>query len=59
MIDDEEVKQPACPLKTLEPMSVSDLRAYIAGLRAEIARAEAVIEGKEGARGLAESFFRK
>ncbi len=59
MIEDEEVRQPACPLKTLDPMSVADLRAYIAGLRAEIARAEGVIAAKEGARGLADSFFRK
>jgi uncharacterized small protein (DUF1192 family) len=40
-------------------MSVADLLAYIAGLRAEIARAEGVIAAKEGARGLADSFFRK
>jgi uncharacterized small protein (DUF1192 family) len=58
MIEDEEVRQPVSSVKNLEPMSVADLLAYIAGLRAEIARAEAVIATKQGARGLAEGFFR-
>jgi uncharacterized small protein (DUF1192 family) len=42
-----------------EPLSVADLRLYIADLQAEIARAEAAIAAKQGARGLADSIFRK
>jgi len=66
MIEDEEAR----PVKTawaaagrvekppLDPLSVADLRAYIAELQAEIARAEAAIASKDGARGHADSFFR-
>jgi uncharacterized small protein (DUF1192 family) len=61
MNEDEEIQ----PKKTyllekpaLDPLSVADLRAYIGQLRAEIARAEAAIDEKQGARGHAESFFR-
>ena len=43
----------------LDVLSVADLRAYIAERQAEIARAEAAIAQKDGARGLAESFFRR
>lgn len=39
-------------------MGVEDLHAYIAGLRAEIARAEAEIQRKQGHRSAAESVFR-
>lgn len=42
----------------LDPLSVDDLRAYIGALREEIARAEAAIAGKQGARGHADAFFR-
>jgi len=42
----------------LDPFSVDDLRAYIAALQAEIARAEAAIAAKQGARGHADSFFK-
>ncbi len=42
----------------LDPMSVSDLRAYIEELGAEIARAEAEIVKKQSARGHAEGFFK-
>ncbi len=43
----------------LEPLSVSELREYIAQLRAEISRAEAAIAAKEGHRSAADAFFRK
>jgi uncharacterized small protein (DUF1192 family) len=60
MIDEEEVKRPKrLELPVLDPLSVTDLTAYIGELRAEIARAEAAIGQKQGARGLADSFFRK
>ncbi|BDG72869.1 DUF1192 domain-containing protein [Roseomonas fluvialis] len=38
---------------------VGQLREYIAELQAEIARAEAGIEAREGHRAAAEAFFRK
>jgi uncharacterized small protein (DUF1192 family) len=60
MIDEEEVKRPKrLELPVLDPLSVADLTAYIGELRAEIARAEAAIAQKQGARGLADSFFKK
>jgi len=43
----------------LDPLSVEDLREYIAALHAEIARAEAAIAGKQSHRSLAEGFFKK
>jgi len=60
MIDDEQIPKP----KTfnhlaLDVLSVSNLRDYIGELQAEIARAEAAIAAKEGARGHADSFFKK
>ncbi len=62
MIEDEEVR-PArkgrLEIFPLDPLSVADLRSYISELRDEIVRAEAVIEKKNGARGLADSFFKK
>jgi len=61
MNDDEEMQ----PKKTyllekpvLDPLSVADLRGYIGQLTEEIARVEAAIEKKQGARGHADSFFR-
>ncbi len=60
MIEDEEsVAKKRVERPVLELLSVADLRAYIGELQAEIARAEAAITHKEGARGLADSFFRK
>jgi uncharacterized small protein (DUF1192 family) len=60
MIEDEETAQPKrLDQPLLDIMSVADLRAYIGALQAEIARAEAAIARKDGARGHAESFFRK
>ena len=42
----------------LDPLSVAELRDYIAELQVEIARAEAAITRKEGHRGEADRFFR-
>ncbi|HTZ71130.1 MAG TPA: DUF1192 family protein [Acetobacteraceae bacterium] len=45
------------PLK-LDPLNVADLKEYIEELRNEIARAEAAIARKHGARGDADKFFK-
>jgi uncharacterized small protein (DUF1192 family) len=61
MLDDEEVspaKKRRLEQVLLDPLSVTDLRAYISELQTEIARAEAAIAKKEGARGVADSFFK-
>lgn len=62
MIWDEEQPKPAASRVVklpLEPLGVAELQEYISELRAEIARAEAAIEGKQSHRGVADSFFRK
>lgn len=62
MIEDD---LPARPRKhwieplALEPLSVEGLHEYIAALRAEIARAEAVIGAKQSHRAAAENFFKR
>jgi uncharacterized small protein (DUF1192 family) len=61
MLNDEESrpkKQVFIDQRLLDPLSVADLNAYIDALRAEIARAEAAIAAKQGARGHADSFFK-
>ncbi|MEJ0046434.1 MAG: DUF1192 domain-containing protein [Rhodospirillales bacterium] len=64
MLDEEEIRPKKHVLlekPPLEPLSVADLRDYIAdlqGLQGEIARAEAEIAKKQGAKGAAESFFK-
>ena len=60
MLDEEDRPKKASRLEKplLDPLSVSDLRAYIEELGVEIARAEAEIVKKQGARGHAEGFFK-
>jgi uncharacterized small protein (DUF1192 family) len=62
MTEDEEVR-PAIKnrleIQSLDPLSVADLRSYISELQAEIARTEAAIGKKDGARGFADSFFKR
>jgi uncharacterized small protein (DUF1192 family) len=64
MVFDPDEDAPKRPPQRLVPLvldrfSVAELRAYIDELRAEIARAEADIERKQGHRSAAEAFFRK
>jgi len=62
MIEDEEVRpgrKHRLEVLPLDPLSVADLRSYISELQAEIARAEAAIKKKDGAKGFADSFFKK
>ena len=61
MQEDEEIRPKKHVLvekPPLDPLSVDDLHGYIADLRAEIARAEAAIAKKQGAKGHADSFFK-
>jgi len=60
MLEPDEPRAPIRPAApNLDPMGVEELHAYIASLRAEIARAEAEIGRKQGHRSAAESVFRK
>ena len=59
---EDEAPVPKTPLLATPPLDrlgVAELQAYIAGLRLEIARAEAEIVRKEALRNTADSFFRK
>lgn len=56
--DDLEPRAKKAVLKDLEIMGVAELQEYIAGLRAEIDRAQAVIDHKQNHRGAAESLFK-
>ena len=56
---DLEPGKKAAPPRDLEIMGVEELRDYIAGLRAEIARAEAAIAAKVNVKLGAEALFRK
>ncbi len=55
--DLEPRKQKPKP-KDLELMGVAELEDYIADLEAEIARARAVIDGKQSHKGAAEALFK-
>ncbi len=59
MEDEESLKPKRVERLVLDVLSVADLRAYIGELQGEIARVEAAIAQKEGARGHADSFFRR
>ncbi len=60
MRDEEEVLPPKLlDRPVLDTMSVADLHAYVGELQAQIARAEAAIAQKQGARGHADSFFKR
>ena len=57
--DEDQPKNAPQPLRNLDPLSVAELEAYIADLKAEITRAEAEINKKGSAKSAAEAFFRK
>ena len=58
--DDDSGAKPSSPLpKDLSPLSIGELREYIAWLEAEIVRARSAISAKEGVRTGAESLFRR
>ncbi len=57
--DDLEPRKAAPTLRSLDPMSIEELRDYIAALEAEIARAGEAIKRKESVRAGAEAFFKR
>jgi uncharacterized small protein (DUF1192 family) len=60
-MDEEELlpgRKPA-PLKDLTLLGIAELETYIAGLKSEIARAEAEIAEKRKHRGGAEALFKR
>jgi len=57
--DDLEPPRQAPTLRNLDPMSIEELRDYIAALEAEIVRAGAAIRRKESVRAGAEAFFKR
>lgn len=57
--DDVPKPRPMVPAAALDRMGVEELEGYIAGLRGEIARAEAEIGRKKALRSAAEGVFRR
>lgn len=57
--DDLEPLKKKSPPRNLDPMSVEELREYIATLTAEIARVEEKIKAKQSHASAAASFFKK
>ena len=57
--DDQEPRKNPPTLKVLDPMSIEELRDYIAELEAEIVRAREAIKRKEAVRAGAEAFFKR
>jgi uncharacterized small protein (DUF1192 family) len=57
--DDLEPLKKKSQQRNLDPMSVEELREYIAALKAEIARVEEKIKAKQSHASAAASFFKK
>ena len=57
--DDLEPKNRPKKPRPLDAMSVEDLEAYVAELKAEILRVEAAIAAKSAHRAAADAFFKK
>ena len=51
--------QPKLAAPPLDPLGVAELQSYITELRAEIARAEAIIARKQDHRSTADNVFRR
>jgi uncharacterized small protein (DUF1192 family) len=58
-LDDLDPRQKKTAPKNLDPMSVEELREYIAVLAAEIVRVEDKIKAKQSHAAAASSFFKK
>lgn len=59
MLDDDLDPKTSKPArKNLEPMSIDELKAYIADLEAEIVRTQAEIEKKQAHQNAAAAFFK-
>jgi uncharacterized small protein (DUF1192 family) len=58
-LDDLDPRQKKTAPRNLDPMSVEELREYIAALTAEIARVEAKIKAKQSHAAAASNFFKK
>ena len=58
-IDALEPHKPKLSQPDLLVMGIAELHEYIAGLRSEIARAEAMIAAKQAQKLAADSFFKK
>ena len=57
-LDELDPPRPAQKLRDLQPMSIGELREYIAGLEAEIMRARGTIAQKEAHKSGIEGLFR-
>jgi uncharacterized small protein (DUF1192 family) len=57
--DDDLPKHRKLPPKDLTPLSIAELKDYIAGLEAEIARARQAIAAKESHRAGVDSLFKR
>ncbi|MBI1206380.1 MAG: DUF1192 family protein [Azospirillum sp.] len=58
-LDELEPRKAKPVLKDLTTLGVAELEHYIAGLQAEIERAQAMIKAKQAQRSSAESFFKR
>ena len=57
--DDRPISRKPAPLKDLTLLGIAELEDYVAGLEAEIARAQAEIAEKRKHRGGAEALFKR
>ncbi|MCC6467636.1 MAG: DUF1192 domain-containing protein [Alphaproteobacteria bacterium] len=57
--DDLEPKTKKPPPKNLQIMDIEELQDYIAGMKEEIQRAEAMIKSKQAVRAGADALFKK
>ena len=57
MEDEIEKLKPAGPGPEMERWNVEDLEAYVAAMKAEIAKVEAIIAGKSSVNAAAEALF--
>lgn len=59
MFDEELPAKKKPQVRNLEPLSLDELRGYIAEMREEIERVEAEIKRKDAHKNAADSFFKK